>query len=53
MNSVRRQPRYVDPFLLLHASDIETASAQTSRSWWFIVGLMLLVAFFGSLAITP
>ena len=46
----RQQPQYLDPFLLTHLNDFASASVQSARrSWWFIVGLTLLVAFFFSL----
>lgn len=50
MNSQRRQPQYLDLLLLTHRDAFAFGSDQSARrSWWLIVGLMLLVAFFFSL----
>src|SRR2546428_2516649 len=50
MNSQRRQPQYLDLLLLMHRDAFAFGSDQSARrSWWFIVGLMLLVALFFSL----
>jgi len=50
MNPARRQPQYLDLFLLTHRDAFASDSDQSARrSWWLIVGLMLLVAFFFSL----
>src|SRR2546425_11559362 len=50
MNSQRRQPQYLDLLLLMHGDAFASGSDQSARrSWWLIVGLMLLVAFFFSL----
>jgi len=50
MNPGRRQPQYLDLLLLMHRDAFAAGSDQSvRRSWWFIVGLMLLVAFFFSL----
>ena len=50
MNPARRQPQYLDLFLLTHLDAFASDSNQSARrSWWLIVGLMLLVAFFFSL----
>lgn len=53
MNSARRQPQYLDLFLLTHLDDLASKSVQSARrSWWLIVSLMLVVAFFFSLALS-
>lgn len=53
MNSARRQPQYLDPFLLTHLDDLASTSVQAARrSWWLIVSLVLAVAFFFSLALS-
>ncbi len=50
MNTARRQPQYLDLLLLTHGDAFASGSDQSARrSWWLIVGLMLLVAFFFSL----
>ena len=47
MNPTRRQPQYLDLLLLTHLDAFASDSDQSARrSWWLIVGLMLLVAFF-------
>src|SRR3989442_4284038 len=52
MNPTRRQPQYLDLLLLMHRDAFAVGSDQSGRrSWWYIVGLMLLVAFFFSLII--
>src|SRR2546428_13995012 len=52
MNPGRRQPQYLDLLLLMHRDAFAAGSDQSGRrSWWYIVGLMLLVAFFLSLII--
>src|SRR2546427_6534094 len=52
MNPGRRQPQYLDLLLLMHRDAFVAGSDQSGRrSWWYIVGLMLLVAFFFSLII--
>ena len=52
MNSARRQPQYLDPFLITHLDDLASVSVQPARrSWWFIVSLVLLVALVFSLAL--
>ena len=52
MNPARRQPQYLDLLLLTHFDAFEADSDQSAqRSWWIIVGLMLLVAFFFSLVL--
>ena len=52
MNSQRRQPQFLDPLLLTHRDAFASDSYQSARrSWWLIVGLMLLVAFFFSLVL--
>ena len=50
MNPTRRQPQYLDLLLLTHRDAFAPGSDQSGRrSWWYIVGLMLLMAFFFSL----
>src|SRR5207245_7523467 len=52
MNPTRRQPQYLDLLLLTHLDAFASDSDQSARrSWWLIVGLMLLVAFFFSLVL--
>src|SRR2546421_3053832 len=52
MNPTRRQPQYLDLLLLMHRDAFAFGSDQSAwRSWWFIVGLMLLVALFFSLVL--
>jgi hypothetical protein len=52
MNPARRPPQYLDLLLLTHLDTFASDSNQTSRrSWWVIVGLMLLVAFIFSLVL--
>src|SRR3989442_4363589 len=52
MNPGRRQPQYLDLLLLMHRDAFAAGSDQSGRrSWWYIVGLMLLVAVFFSLII--
>ena len=47
MNPTRRQPQYLDLFLLTRLHAFTSDSNQSvRRSWWLIVGLMLLMAFF-------
>jgi hypothetical protein len=50
MNTARRPPQYLDLLLLMHRDAFATGSYQLARrSWWLIVGLMLLMVFFFSL----
>ena len=50
MNPTRQQPQYLDLLLLTYRDAFAAGSDQSGRrSWWYIVGLMLLVAFFFSL----
>src|SRR5438445_9178791 len=50
MNPTRQQPQYLDLLLLTYRDAFAAGSDQSGRrSWWYIVGLMLLVAFFLSL----
>ncbi len=50
MNPARRPPQYLDLLLLTHLDAFASDSNQSARrSWWFIVGLILLVAFIFSL----
>jgi hypothetical protein len=51
MNAARR-PQYLDLILLTHLDAFAAVSNQSvRRSWWVIVGLMLLVAFIFSLVL--
>src|SRR5207247_3082705 len=50
MNPTRQQPQYLDLLLLTYRDAFAAGSDQAGRrSWWYIVGLMRLVAFFFSL----
>jgi len=50
MNPTRRQPQYLDLFLFTRRDAFAPGFDQSGRrSWWYIVGLMLLMAFFFSL----
>jgi uncharacterized BrkB/YihY/UPF0761 family membrane protein len=52
MNPARRPPQYLDLLLLTHLDAFASDSKQSvRRSWWLIVGLMLLVAFLFSLVL--
>ena len=52
MNPARRPPQYLDLLLLTHLDAFASDSNQSARrSWWLIVGLMLLVAIFFSLVL--
>src|SRR2546428_4497818 len=52
MNPGRRQPQYLDLLLLMHRDAFAAGSDQSGRrTWWYIVRLMLPVAFFFSLII--
>ena len=52
MNPARRPPQYLDLLLLTHFDAFVADSDQSARrSWWLIVGLMLLVAFLFSLVL--
>ena len=52
MNSTRRPPQYLDLLLLMHRDVFALGANQLARrSWWLIVGLMLLVAFLFSLVL--
>jgi len=54
MNSVRRQPQYLDRLLRVHLlanlNDLPLASVlEARRLWWLVVSIVLLLALFFSL----